>query len=504
MALITQLISDNYARYDGSPDARYNMLMNLLEVQEFPTLASIQARTLEVNPAGIYTWESEWQASNPAYLAYPGCGWKIYRVGAGRQYVLTTEEMDHIVASATAGSKFMMTLLSTARGDNPAWLPFTTGGVPNIAGDNLFIANFNTYASSILDLYGPSGSYWTGKPTPHYPIEYVEIYNEPNLHYMLGNDWWGQLTHEQMEDLYARLLISASNHIHANYPGVKVVGGSALRGAEDDMGTILSWDEAIHQRIVANGGVPANCYDVWSDHYYQWDWPCDVEARQPSYHFSMANETKNLRDIMAAYGTSAKPIWVTEIGWHRTNGAYPANSKPFHNTERQQAAYVVRAYMLALRLGIDRINIMMSQDADSFNGGFLNSYNYSVFYENKTALNVFLALLPFPSFISAISDGVAGYFGYVLKPDRTIPGETESVIMLWNAEGAATKTISLAAGDYTIHDMFGGTDPLTSDGSVDIEVGPYPIYITGITGEVEPPPPDPPPGDGELMMLLNS
>lgn len=55
------------------------------------------------------------------------------------------------------------------------------------SGVTAMISDYLAHISTILNAYGPGGTYWTAHPTvPYNPITYVEIFNEPNFYWDNG------------------------------------------------------------------------------------------------------------------------------------------------------------------------------------------------------------------------------------------------------------------------------------------------------------------------------
>jgi hypothetical protein len=180
---------------------------------------------------------------------------------------------------------------------------------------------------------------------------------------------------------------------------------------------------------------------------------------------------------MDAYGNQNKPIWFTEIGWHRSNGLYPESGRDYHNTERQQAAYVIRLYLIAMRLGVEAVHVMMDMDADMFNGGFFHWPPPLTYYESAIATRNFYKLLPKPVILSAISDGTDGYYAYEMDPNTDITGDTP-VTVVWNVTTPQYVRIPCRAGNHIITDMLGRSIHTVSSGTTMwVKIGPYPIYV---------------------------
>src|SRR4030042_4096209 len=178
---------------------------------------------------------------------------------------------------------------------------------------------------------------------------------------------------------------------------------------------------------------------------------------------------------MDDYGNQNKPVWFTEVGWHRNYGTFDGSIKPAVS-ERLQAAYVCRMYLTALRLGVERVHIMFLFDADSFNGGFFNSSNRS-WYESAYTVQTMIDILPKPKIISAISDGTNGYYAYIINPDTDNPLSTE-VIVAWNVEGPLEVQIPISVnGNYSVINMIGEEKTKEYESFIKVEIGPCPTYI---------------------------
>jgi hypothetical protein len=332
--------------------------------------------------------------------------------------------------------------------------------------------------------FGPGGEFFQENPTvPYEPILYWEIWNEPDLYYMLGEDYSNYLTTAQKADLYARLLIASYNHIRSKpeWNDVKVAAMSAA-GVGDE---IPDWIDLVHTAVQANGGDPASCYDILSIHPYTHDCPPDIEDIMTSngvdinYTYSLVNETAKTREVMAEWGNENKPVWFTEVGWSRYNGPNP-NGRPFPVTERQQAAYVCRLYAMTIRLGVDQVHVMFVIDGDGSNSGFFYTppSGPRVWYEQAFAAQNFIRLMPVPKITSAISDGDLGYYAYRINPNANDPN-AEPVVMAWNALGPITVNFPVdPSSNYLLYDMLGDSVSISlQNGQLEILIGPYPVYV---------------------------
>jgi hypothetical protein len=447
--------------------------------QIFPPLQDIINKPSRAVPlAGVYTWKYDWDDGINIDDEFVKVGWKVIRISSTYNAMLSDEEIINIMNFCEdTGAEVMFTLFSSARNN--------FGDFNNLTNDQSFFDNFNAFADNMIGNYGPHGSFWDRNPNvPYHPIIYWEIYNEPNEHYMLGEPY-NQLDQDGKADLYARLLLSAYAHIRSNpdWNGIKVVGGSVSRGGITLNGQELSWDEKVHLELAAHGDA-SQAYDIWSNHPYLHDNPPDTEhiiniGGVFYYSYSLPNTHAEIRRVMDLYGNQNKPIWFTEIGWHRSNGAYPENARDYHNTERQQAAYVIRLYLIAMRLGVEAVHVMMDMDADNFNGGFMDrgasGYRW---YESAFATKIFFTLLPHPKILSTIRDGTNGYYAYTFDPDVNNPSDNP-VIVAWNVECPMTVNFPVdPSNNYLLLDMLGGFVSLSpQNGQLEIPIGPCPVYV---------------------------
>jgi hypothetical protein len=200
-----------------------------------------------------------------------------------------------------------------------------------------------------------------------------------------------------------------------------------------------------------------------------------------NYSYSLPNMHAEIRRVMDLYGNQNKPIWFTEIGWHRSNGLYPENARDYHNTERQQAAYVTRLYLISMRLGVEAVHVMMDTDADNFNGGFFHWPPPLNWYESATATKNFFTLLPHPKILSAISDGTNGYYAYTFDPDVNNPSDS-SVIVAWNVERPMTVNFPVDTScKYSLFDLLGGSTSISpQNGQLEVPIGPNPVYVVKV------------------------
>ncbi len=184
------------------------------------------------------------------------------------------------------------------------------------------IAAYARYAVEVLRHHGPQ-------------IEAVEIWNEYN-----GGFAHGPVTQDRAGS-YVRMLRVAHAAIKRERPDVTVLGAATA-------GVPLPYLE----RLFAAGAL--EYMDAVSIHPYRFDEPPEgIEQRIAALH-----------TLIARYNRGApKPVWVTEIGWPTRPGAAPGD--PAIN-ERDQAAYLVRAFALLLSNDVARAYWYLLKDYDQF------------------------------------------------------------------------------------------------------------------------------------------
>ncbi|MDY6933641.1 MAG: fibronectin type III domain-containing protein [Spirochaetota bacterium] len=469
-------------------------------IQNFPPLDDIINKPAPDLPVyGLYTWYSSWGDWYHRYDDINDVGWKSVRVG-GFHHAMDpdTLEIDDALDETMVGLlengnyepiytlKSKKTRADYGDGEEPDFF--------NIEDDQAFIDGYVDVLDVMMNRYGPGGTFFDEYPElPYRPILHWEIWNEPNLHYLLSGEYWDGLDKEGKADLYARLLIGAYNHIRSNsaWDDVKVVapgvcGVSAANADNDGEGWRKSFVQSVHENLVEHGGH-ANYYDILSTHPYTHDVAPDTEHLLSSYSYSPPNSHSEIRESMEDFGNGDKPVWYTEVGWHRDVGHYDADEHE-SVTERLQAAYVSRLYLIAMRLGVERAHIMFVSDSDTFNGGFFNNDDRS-WWEQTYAVNNMINLMPNPKLIGAVNDGgygendlpdSYGYYAYTFDPDTTVTGEP-SVIVAWNVEGPITVEIPCESGEYRVFDMLGGDEKaITTSSQLRVNIGPCPIYIVRV------------------------
>lgn len=201
-------------------------------------------------------------------------------------------------AAAQRGLTIMPVILFT-----PQWAaaPITVAGSH---ADPASAATFASFATVLVQRYGPHGTYWrTHRRIRALPIRMWQIWNEPNL-----TLYWS----EKFPGAYVDLLHAAHDAIHKADPGAKVV----LAGMPND-----SWNA-----IASIYKVPG------ARHYF------DVAAAHPftQQPAGVITILQRVRAVMNHAGDRGKPIIASEISFPSSLGK-ASQHFGFETTESGQA-----------------------------------------------------------------------------------------------------------------------------------------------------------------------
>ncbi|HEX5166763.1 MAG TPA: hypothetical protein VFV93_15265, partial [Thermomicrobiales bacterium] len=178
-------------------------------------------------------------------------------------------------------------------------------------------------------------------------VQAWEIWNEQNLAIEVN----GYVSVGE----YVKLIKAGYTSLKAVDPDAMVLfGGLTPNGVNDPT---IAVDDAQYLRDAYNynGGEIANYFDILGVHLNGTHnspdntWPDNVGENEgwndhPSFFYRRAEE---LRDIMISVGDSAKPMWITEVGWSTANMA-PGREYGVNNTEEEVAQYLTRALDIAI------------------------------------------------------------------------------------------------------------------------------------------------------------
>ena len=213
------------------------------------------------------------------------------------------------------------------------------------------VENFRQAVRAAVQRYGPGGAFWKEHKEAEAggAIRYWEIWNEPNIEYLIPPDDPNGMLRTQ---LYAPLLKAATEEIHKFDPGAVVIGFNVAGGARvasgpaaDDMFTRLKyigWRKFIKD-VVALAGPDS--FDAVGLHPY-------TEPRGPEAGGVVAG-LDMLKETAREGKFENKPVWFTEVGFPIV---YPRNQQV--RDERQQACFTTRLFALAAAHGVTQVQIM--------------------------------------------------------------------------------------------------------------------------------------------------
>jgi len=266
-------------------------------------------------------------------------------------------------------------------------------------------------------------------------VPYIEIWNEPNMQYFEGRP-----------ESYAAILKAAYLGAKDADPSVGVLIGSAA----DKPG-------AFYERLYENG--VGDYFDIYNQHFYG----------PPEQLFSFLPDIVGTQ--LRRFGLEKKPLWITETG----KSAQPDENGSFRRAERQQASYLVRAYVSAFANGADRVFYFFLNE-------FLEQGNHlwGILRDGLSPKPAYVALATLTRQLgSAVCIGwkeVSG--GYAVFFQK---GNGEIVAVIWGAKGVNFELP--AAGP--VFDVVGRTVPANpTQSGVQGVLGDNPVYVHGIRESV--------------------
>ncbi len=452
------------------------------EPQLLPPMDEIVQRPPPDRPVyGLYCWANE-------YLRFrefiQDTGWKNFRLsGPINDAVMKAYIEDD--------AEVMFTM--------PARKPFAEPGEVhgkwrnrgNFDSDEAFIRDYIGDVEAVIRRYGPHGTFFRENMSlPHRPLTHIEIFNEPNFWYLdtaredKKNHWPPKDREQRLaqeksrQELYGKLLKAASTRIKQLNPTITVVGF----GAGGTSGADVPFIEGVHE---AYPDI-ARYYDVLSTHPYVRPAPPEAALVKSWANISIAGGHFGLERIKRDAGATAKPTWWTELNWTifpEIGGRFdvptdPSGMKVLRDVSPElQAAYIVRGYAWALRLGIQRVFYMSIVDTDGVNSGMFDAATGTPRLSGR-AVKHMIATMPRPKLLGAMEENTDGTYIYRFDPDYTAP-EDGTVIMAMRVQGPKTVSIPVDADSVRVTDMTGDDirDIPVTEGRLTMEIGPLPVYI---------------------------
>ena len=214
-------------------------------------------------------------------------------------------------------------------------------------------------------------------------------------------------------------------------------------------------------------------FDIASTHPYTHIAPPDAYCIRGWGKYAVPDSLAAIRKNLPA----GVPVWYTEVGWQITKADGGHYDKPAASCVPAllQAAYTVRLYAMAMRLGVPRVTNMFLSDTDGYNGGFFARDHAA--RPSAKAVKTMIALLPHPKLTAVLAEVTDGVYAYRFDPDTRKTGDAP-VVMAWRVGGPKKITLDWPAKQAAAVDMFGQPLPATvRNGKLTVEVGPCPVYI---------------------------
>lgn len=285
-----------------------------------------------------------------------------------------------------------------------------TGWVPDLK-------NWIPYVKEAVKRYGDFVKYW-------------EVWNEPNIGF-----WTGTLNE------YAELL-------RETYKAIKQVDKTAKVAMGGTAGTDLGYIEELYKREVP--------FDIVNIHPYGYPAPPE------SY---LEGQINACRELMRKYGDEKKPIWITEYGW-------PNHIGPNGVDIITQANYIVRAYVIALGAGVEKI---FWYDYQNGPDPYYNEHNFGIVYMGDIPKPCYTALLTMThaltgkKFLKKLPMPEACY-AYVFQNERK-----EETIVMWALKD--TEVTFDWKGRGEILDLMGNRRMISSEGLLRLRLSPSPQFL---------------------------
>jgi hypothetical protein len=354
--------------------------------------AGAQAATPGVNIAGLPTTADLDQAQ--------ATGAKLVRV-----FALGSQLHDYATFKG-------ITLLARQRGMNVVFVITGNANGTNVPpAPAVFAADAAAFADQIRSVGGAAA---------------YEIWNEED-----ETDFWGAAVDAAR---YAAILKPAYPAIKQADPGAKVVLGPLTGNNYDFLGQVYA----------AGAGASFDAVGVHTDT------ACSV-APPSSFYRDNGNVARftflgfrTVHDVMVANGDSAKPIWMTELGWTSTTTTCTrgmwAGQKAAGVTEAEQAANLKEAYHCLAAYPYVETGLWFTLKETSGNGEELDHYGLQrTNGTHKPAWDAFHS-------VATQGDQLTGPCGDFDAPSLTIsaPGTSEKYVQTLTISAVATDASSVA------------------------------------------------------------
>jgi hypothetical protein len=310
-------------------------------------------------------------------------------------------------------------------------------------------------------------------------VQAWEVWNEPNN--SLSGFW------KPVPDPggYARLAKAAATAItRADRKATIVTGGLAptfdLLVYQRDWGFFTAASQAERRWF--------RRFDAAALHPYSYLQAAPPEQENPPLGPSVPHQIRDFRDRLTESHATRLPLWVTELGWHTApDSGFPGF--PPGVSELDQARFLVRATILALAQGVERVCWYTLLDYPSFLTNKEDAFGLFHYDAMPTAAT----LDPKPAYQAAKTLGTLlgplrfakdSRIAFNLPPDgyafqfrRTKPAQT--IVVYWATRDDLTVHVRIAANVKHVQrvDLDGTITDLGKPEVVDIPLSASPVYL---------------------------
>ncbi len=264
-------------------------------------------------------------------------------------------------------------------------------------------------------------------------VDHWEVWNEPNTRYF----WLPKAD----PVAYTKLLRAAYLAAKKANPNCTIL-----------IGGMIGFDYSFLEEVYRQGG--RSYFDVLALHPYP-------GAPDPCFdQFNFSDYMKEVRSIMSEYGDSNKEIWFTELGWG-IGGNF---------TKRDQANFLVRAYVLSFAEGIDKLFWFNFRGPSSTEGSALLDNDFTprpAFQAHKT--------------LASLLEGAVYEAKVDLKDAQchVFKRGDERILFAWVPRGTLQVPMRIATKNPRAMDIFGKEIHLNRRGSrIEVTLTESPIILT--------------------------
>lgn len=273
--------------------------------------------------------------------------------------------------------------------------------------------------------------------------------------FQIWNEYHHTANNTQSEAIYYTKLLKVSyEQAKKANPNCTVVGMSGLPGV---------WAWWVDWMLDAGAGP---YMDAMSCHEYD-------AYKNPEYR--MTDWLKDIKTKLANHGYGNMPVWVTETGWSTADVS-----------ERKQAAWSVRQYVLYSDIGIEKYFPYDFQNDGALENDREMSFGatyapYEDAHLPQSAKELYVAY-------SNMNDKLGGAEVELNRNSGNsyIYKYTNGVWVVWNSEGKSNETIDAGVETVMLCDMFGNTELVrTTGGKVTVAASEEPMYVIPVYFSVD-------------------